>query len=115
MTEINSKPFAEQEGTQGNVGKHKPEENKKSYKFKINGGKPYSWPTPIINETDIRRIGQIPDDEDLYLDLPGHWRDAFIERGADIDLCMSLNAPLSLIPIPSSMTSQRSHTRRLLP
>ena len=31
MTEINSKPFAEQEGNQGNVGKHKPNENKKSY------------------------------------------------------------------------------------
>lgn len=42
MTEINSKPFAEQEGTQGNVGEHKPNENKKSYKFKINGGKPYN-------------------------------------------------------------------------
>ena len=86
MTEINSKPFAEKEGNQGNVGKHKPDENKKSYKFKINGGKPYSWPTPIINEADIRRIGQVPDDEDLYLDLPGHWRDALIERGANIDL-----------------------------
>jgi len=86
MTEINSKSFTEQEGNQGNVGKHKPDENKKSYKFKINGGKPYSWPTPIINEADIRRIGQVPDDEDLYLDLPGHWRDALIERGANIDL-----------------------------
>lgn len=28
MTEFNSKPFAEQEGNQGNVGKHKPDENK---------------------------------------------------------------------------------------
>ena len=57
----NSKSFAEQEGNQGNVGEHKPNENKKSYKFKINGGKPYNWPTPIINEADIRRIGQVPE------------------------------------------------------
>ena len=49
MTVINSKPFAEQEGNQGNVGKHKPDENKKSYKFKINV-KIYIWICQVIGE-----------------------------------------------------------------
>lgn len=83
MSELKS--FTEEE-KQGNVGKHNPENHKKSYKFKINGGKPYNWPMPIINEADIRRLGQIPDDEDLFLDLPGNWRDSLIKRGEQIDL-----------------------------
>ena len=77
MSKDELQPFSELEGNQGKVGKHNPAENKKSYKFKINGGKPYSWPMPIINESDIRQIGQIPDDEDIYLDLPGNWRDTY--------------------------------------
>ena len=86
MSKDELQPFSELEGNQGKVGKHNPAENKKSYKFKINGGKPYSWPMPIINESDIRQIGQIPDDEDIYLDLPGNWRDTIVERGVDIDI-----------------------------
>lgn len=72
-------------GGEGNVGKHNLD-NKKSYKFQINGGKPYEWPEPIINETDIRRLGQIPEDEEILMDIPGEWRDFLIKRGEDVDL-----------------------------
>lgn len=73
------------EGNQGNVGEHNPEK-KKSYKFHINGSKPFLWQEPIINESDIRRIGGIPDDEDIYIDLPGKWRESLIKRGENVDL-----------------------------
>jgi hypothetical protein len=53
--------------------------------FTINGV-PFTWYKQYIRGIQIRELGKISLDDELYLDLPDGWKDDFIEDDEIIDL-----------------------------
>ena len=49
-------------------------------------GKLYLWRKQYITGADIRKLAGIPDDKDLYLDVPGNWEDNLINDNEKVDL-----------------------------
>jgi hypothetical protein len=58
---------------------------KKKLFFTINGVQ-HTWYKQFIRGTQIRELGNIPEDEDIYLDLPEGWQDDKIEKDEIVDL-----------------------------
>ncbi len=58
---------------------------KKKLHFTINGVQ-YTWYKQFIRGIQIRELGNIPREEELYLDLPDGWKDDFIEDDEVVDL-----------------------------
>ena len=58
---------------------------KKKLHFTINGV-PFIWYKQYIRGIQIRELGNISLNDELYLDLPGDWNDDFIENDEIIDL-----------------------------
>lgn len=53
--------------------------------FTINGVQ-YTWYKQFIRGTQIRELGNITREDELYLDLPDGWKDDFIEDDEVVDL-----------------------------
>ena len=58
---------------------------KKKLHFTINGVH-YTWYKQFIRGIQIRELGNIPREDELYLDLPDGWKDDFIEDDEIVDL-----------------------------
>ncbi len=58
---------------------------KKKLHFTINGVQ-YTWYKQFIRGTQIRELGNITREDELYLDLPDGWKDDFIEDDEIVDL-----------------------------
>lgn len=58
---------------------------KKPLHIKVDG-KLYLWRKQYITGADIRKLAGIPDDKDLYLDVPGNWEDNLINDNEKVDL-----------------------------
>lgn len=58
---------------------------KKKLHFTINGIQ-YTWYKQYIRGIQIRELGSIPREDELYLDLPDGWKDDFIEDDEIVDL-----------------------------
>ena len=58
---------------------------KKKLLFTINGVQ-YTWYKQFIRGIQIRELGNIPREDELYLDLPDGWEDDFIEDDEIVDL-----------------------------
>lgn len=58
---------------------------KKPLHLKVDG-KLYLWRKQYITGADIRKLAGIPDDKDLYLDVPGNWEDNLINDNEKVDL-----------------------------
>ena len=58
---------------------------KKKLHFTINGV-PYTWYKQYIRGIQIRELGGISPDDELYLDIPDCWNDDFIEDDEIVDL-----------------------------
>jgi Prokaryotic E2 family E/Multiubiquitin len=66
------------------IGKFVVAESDRSYKFALNDTR-YEWPCRLISGGQIRKIGGVASDEDIYLDLPGK-NDHLIENHELVDL-----------------------------
>lgn len=58
---------------------------KKKLFFTINSVQ-YTWYKQFIRGVQIRELGNIPHEDELYLDLPDGWKDDFIEDDEILDL-----------------------------
>jgi hypothetical protein len=58
---------------------------KKKLHFTINGV-PFVWYKQYIRGIQIRELGKISSDDELYLDIPDGWNDDFIEDDEIVDL-----------------------------
>jgi len=58
---------------------------KKKLHFTINKI-PYTWYKQYIRGIQIRELGKIPTEDEIYLDLPGDWKDDFIADDEVVDL-----------------------------
>jgi len=58
---------------------------KKKLQFTINRVV-FTWYKQYIRGIQIRELGQIPDEHDIYLDLPGGWKDDRISNDEVVDL-----------------------------
>jgi hypothetical protein len=58
---------------------------KKKLHFTINGI-PFVWYKQHIRGIQIRELGKIPPDDELYLDIPDGWQDDFIKDDETVDL-----------------------------
>jgi hypothetical protein len=58
---------------------------KKKLHFTINGV-PFTWYKQFIRGVQIRELGKISPEDELYLDLPDGWKDDFIEDDEVVDL-----------------------------
>jgi hypothetical protein len=61
------------------------ENSKKDYKLLINN-KPFEWPEQFIPGSEVRKLGQISEDDDLYLKVNGQEEDKLISNDTNIDL-----------------------------
>ncbi|MCE5223132.1 multiubiquitin domain-containing protein [bacterium] len=58
---------------------------KKKLHFTINNVA-YTWYKQYIRGIQIRELGKIPEEDEIYLDLPGGWKDDLITKDEVIDL-----------------------------
>ena len=58
---------------------------KKKLHFTINDT-PYTWYKQYIRGIQIRQLGNIPAEDEIYLDLPEGWKDDFITDDEIVDL-----------------------------
>jgi hypothetical protein len=58
---------------------------KKKLSFTINGVK-FDWYKQYIRGVQIRELGKIAPEDELYLDIPGDWQDDVIENDEIVDL-----------------------------
>lgn len=58
---------------------------KKKLHFTINNA-PYTWYKQYIRGIQIRELGKVPSEDEIYLDLPGGWKDDFIADDEVVDL-----------------------------
>ncbi|MDR0681949.1 MAG: multiubiquitin domain-containing protein, partial [Dysgonamonadaceae bacterium] len=61
---------------------------KRKLQFTINGVQ-FTWYKQFICGIQIRELGKIPREDELYLDLPDGWKDDFIEDDEIVDLARS--------------------------
>jgi hypothetical protein len=58
---------------------------KRKLQFTINGVQ-FTWYKQFIRGIQIRELGKIPREDELYLDLPDGWKDDLIEDDEIVDL-----------------------------
>jgi hypothetical protein len=58
---------------------------KRKLQFTINGA-PFIWYKQFISGIQVRGLGDVPREDELYLDLPDGWKDDFIEDDEIVDL-----------------------------
>jgi len=85
-----SKPYNDElieNGTKVNLAR--PEDEyffvKKKLDFYING-KPFTWYKQFIRGIQIRELGKVPADQDIYLDIKEGWEDDYIMDDEIVDL-----------------------------
>jgi hypothetical protein len=60
-------------------------DNKPTLMLIINKNK-YEWPQQYITGVDIRKLADIPDEEELFLSIRVPWKDELISRDTEVDL-----------------------------
>ncbi|WP_291127564.1 multiubiquitin domain-containing protein [Flavobacterium sp. UBA7682] len=58
---------------------------KPSLEFKINDKK-YEWATQYISGSEVRKLGNIPEEDKLFLDIERPWEDEVIADDTKVDL-----------------------------
>lgn len=64
---------------------NKGQEKKRTLSFAINNVR-HKWPEQYITGAQIRTLGQIPSDHDVYLDIKEPWKDDLILDDEEVDL-----------------------------
>lgn len=68
------------------IEKNKDHSNgKPSLELKINDKK-YEWASQYISDAEVRKLGNIPKEDKLFLDIERPWEDEVITDGTKIDL-----------------------------
>lgn len=76
---------------------------KKKLHFTINGTL-YTWYKQYIRGIQIRQLGNIPAEDEIYLDLPEGWKDDFITDDEIVDLARQVEKFISK-PHPFALSS----------